>query len=788
MIARTTALSLFPALLLALAAAALLAALPRPPGRVAVLAGAEGPFITEGETAQIRSFYGFYEPESAGATSFRWTNGTGNLVVRSGARLGEPLVLNLRLCRCRSDAQEPQLLLRLNGETLADASPTVRRAEWRRYTLLVPPRSPPYAPDLLIELLSDAAPNANFGYLIGIAFERAELSALPIRQPAYPRSAALGLGALVGALVLVARRRGASPRGALLTGAAGLALVTAQGLLYQAHPLPAAILACGLLLGLGLALLLGRSPGTTAALALLLGALALAPQALGVWMLDDAFISFRYARNALLGHGFVFNPGERVEGYTNFLWTALFVPTLALGAPPAPASQALTLACALATAALAWVGARRLTGPAPALTALTLLIPSAPFVLYTARGSGMETALFTLLLLGGVLAYLYRPSRMEDGQSVVGGRWSVVGAGVLLALAAMTRPEGVLVAGVTGLHLLLGVWRVGRGEGPQQPSRAHGGVSGISAFASSAAASWMHQRRWRQPLAFTVGFLAIFGPYYLWRLAYYGYPLPNTFYAKVGGTSAQALRGLRYLGDFAVSQAPLLALALLAGLLACLGRLSRMEDGGWRMEDGASSGHPPSSIFHPQSVVGYLWLLIGVYTLYIVAVGGDHFPLYRFFVPLLPPLALLAAPALGGIGAALPGRIAAPALALLAVAGAAWQLPQLYESRTLNAAGQVWGENSVVEKNREIGLWLREHTPSDALIATGIAGALPYYAERPVLELAGPERPAHRPPGRADDRPGHRRVGEDRRRLRAGPPPGLHPLQYRRSISRQPAV
>ena len=39
------------------------------------------------------------------------------------------------------------------------------------------------------------------------------------------------------------------------------------------------------------------------------------------WFLtDDAFISFRYTRNLLEGHGLVFNPGEYVEGYTNFLW------------------------------------------------------------------------------------------------------------------------------------------------------------------------------------------------------------------------------------------------------------------------------------------------------------------------------------------------------------------------------------------------------------------------------------------------------------------------------------
>ena len=41
----------------------------------------------------------------------------------------------------------------------------------------------------------------------------------------------------------------------------------------------------------------------------------------GAWSLcNDAFISFRYARNLLEGHGLVFNPGEYVEGYSNFLW------------------------------------------------------------------------------------------------------------------------------------------------------------------------------------------------------------------------------------------------------------------------------------------------------------------------------------------------------------------------------------------------------------------------------------------------------------------------------------
>ena len=37
------------------------------------------------------------------------------------------------------------------------------------------------------------------------------------------------------------------------------------------------------------------------------------------WVCDDAFISFRYAKNLSEGSGLVYNPNEFVEGYTNFL-------------------------------------------------------------------------------------------------------------------------------------------------------------------------------------------------------------------------------------------------------------------------------------------------------------------------------------------------------------------------------------------------------------------------------------------------------------------------------------
>ncbi|MBZ0266726.1 hypothetical protein K8I85_01090, partial [bacterium] len=54
---------------------------------------------------------------------------------------------------------------------------------------------------------------------------------------------------------------------------------------------------------------------------------------------DDAYISLRYARHLVEGNGLVFNPGERVEGYSNFTWTLLLALFLKLGAPAVETSR-----------------------------------------------------------------------------------------------------------------------------------------------------------------------------------------------------------------------------------------------------------------------------------------------------------------------------------------------------------------------------------------------------------------------------------------------------------------
>ena len=73
------------------------------------------------------------------------------------------------------------------------------------------------------------------------------------------------------------------------------------------------------------------------------------------WVGDDAYISFRYAENLTRVLGLVFNAGERVEGYSNFLWTLWSALGLRLGFEAESWANAASLLChALTIATLAW--------------------------------------------------------------------------------------------------------------------------------------------------------------------------------------------------------------------------------------------------------------------------------------------------------------------------------------------------------------------------------------------------------------------------------------------------
>jgi hypothetical protein len=335
---------------------------------------------------------------------------------------------------------------------------------------------------------------------------------------------------------------------------------------------------------------------------------------------------------------------------------------------------------------------------------------SAPFLLYTARGSGMETALFTLLLAAG--GFAAQQARRPQG---------LLGVGALLALATLTRPDGALGALAAGVYLLV-----------RNAKRKMRNAKGNMQHAES----WSFATRpftfYLLPFAlFSCGYLAIFLPYYAWRYAYYGYPLPNTFYAKVGTGWAQVQRGLDYAAEFAGAIGwPFVALLLAAGLAAVRFR-------------GSSFGFRVSGFraFPHAATVAHLLLLIALYSAYTIAVGGDHFPGLRFFVPILPALALLLQMTLleiGGWGLEIKWRKPLAYLSLaLACVYLTWIAAALPASNARLAQSPVRGEYNVVEKNRELGYWLRDNTPRDTLVASGIAGAMPFYSGLRVIDTLG---------------------------------------------------
>jgi hypothetical protein len=238
-----------------------------------------------------------------------------------------------------------------------------------------------------------------------------------------------------------------------------------------------------------------------------------------------------------------------------------------------------------------------------------------------------------------------------------------------------------------------------------------------------------------------VGVLAaLYLPYFLWRWSYYGYLLPNTFYVKVGSTWSQVARGAGYLFD--TSNAYVLPyVAIAAGIV-----------GVWARRRNSSHTHWP--------LVGLIGGVAALFALYIVVVGGDWMPGARFVVPIVPLLVLLIAWGGGGLmrraGRGLSLVLLATLLAVL--------VGHLPRDSSYNPDTPFWEENYWIQANRETGLWLNAHTPPDTLITTAVAGAIPFYSERPTIDALGltNEYIAHRPAETlGQGRAGHEKTDPD---------------------------
>lgn len=389
------------------------------------------------------------------------------------------------------------------------------------------------------------------------------------------------------------------------------------------------------------------------------------PEARVDFPLDDAWIHLDYARGLLTDGYPSYNPGEPEAGFTSPLWLAAVTPVLtlcrALGSSPVIPVKLASLACAaLAAAALGRLSAR--LGARPSVAALVALVSLLGPWCAESAPSAMEVPLALACCALALDAALARRA---------------LAAGVLLALAAWTRPESaVLTLGVVAWWAL-----------PRPRAVSPRDVAALLAPSAALGGAWV-----------------------AWCLHVTGHPLPNTFYAKSGARDlgANALTLWRVLTEPGPAFALAFAALTLAGALAL-----------WRRDRRALALALSAPVALVASVVGSRHLS-----------PDAAFCVRRYLYPFVPLLWPLAGVGLEALASRVKARWALPAVgAALALAA----LPSLAESRRRHAANS---RDIAVFHTRPAEM-LRAMSPPDAVVAAEGAGSSRFHSGRRVVDVIG---------------------------------------------------
>jgi len=392
---------------------------------------------------------------------------------------------------------------------------------------------------------------------------------------------------------------------------------------------------------------------------------------LSIWRYtwDDSYIIFRYAQNLANGLGLVFNAGQKVEGYTSFLWVVVLAGASKLSLEPILAAKVLGLILNLSILLACYSLCRLVTTDKVPIYGSALLLTAGNPHFIVNGAAGLETPLFTALLCWGCVTYL-RAIRATDQKSQ--GRWWAC-ASLLFALLVMTRPDGILT------YFLLWLYAVR-----------------------------IFRKEPRRLLYFTLPFLMLYTPYFLWRWHYFGFLFPNTFYVKRGGT-----------------------LGLLAKGAAQTGKFLGYQTGGWFLSGLVGL----AVVLFPTVETTVLGLAIVSRLAFELWSGGVTPGEFRFLIPALPLIWILIEHVMvRGVGAF--GARPRTYLLLAGTCGLLMigQLAAFWQFRAQNV-GAV--EAGMERAHIGLGKWLKSNSPPNATVAVGDIGAIAFWSHRKILDLDG---------------------------------------------------
>ena len=413
--------------------------------------------------------------------------------------------------------------------------------------------------------------------------------------------------------------------------------------------------------------------------------LSLLHQLLFATVTEDALVSFRYAQNIADGNGPVFNPGERVEGYTNFFWLVLIaLPRAAFGADVQTTAVVFGVLAALGCVLLSYLLVNRIVAGAdaerrPAIGVAAAVLTASAGGLAVYGPSGSEVPLFVLLLL----AVCYS----------LAARRPVV-AGVLVAFAVMTSPEGLVVA------VLGGLWLAG--------------------------AALRKKHSWWAPVGYVLGALVFLIPRLAWRATFYQHFLPAPLAAKLGGPfGSQVASGWPYLSGFALAHQGFLLLGLVAAV-ALLLRRTQPAFRGFRVAE-----PPVDEAVEARALIWLLFATAATVAAAAVLIGGDPGPSWRLLAPVPPLIAVAAVSAYGVLTVDADAKpsprprawpaatrlvpVTACGLAGIAVLVSVFSPEMLDRVRDWRAHGA---------ELTEVGGWLGRYLPPGSVVSAAAPGAL----------------------------------------------------------------
>ncbi len=416
---------------------------------------------------------------------------------------------------------------------------------------------------------------------------------------------------------------------------------------------------------------------------------------------DDAYTSLRYVKNFVYGNGLVFNIGEKVEGYTNFLWVILLSGIyqagllLKLNFDLTQLSKLLSAFFGFAFLISIFITSKKIFSSFKnynnCLQYVALIFPI--LVLFTTpfnywSFSGMETSLFATLTLLSV----YFLIDFEIGNN---HKYFVIAS----TLNSLLRPEGLLFFVLLIATEIIYNFLVDTNLNHFDLKTKIFSKKKIKVIA----------------LFFFIQLI-----YFLFRLAYYGFPLPNTFYAKTEFTFNFLLRGFDYFVKYFTSDIFYGVMIFPVIIRFALKKFDKVE-----------------FILFSFSII---------YIMLTILIGGDVLPIGRFFIPITPLFYILFFYSLFNIIKNFEIKIHNFIVGLLVIFAITFSVLNFNSNKTEMMEKRSY-EIGLVSKMKSYADWINKYQSQNISVALSTIGAFSFYSNVKIIDIVGltDEYIAHNP-------------------------------------------